>query len=255
MDEVNRQLQLLSDKNDIEDSDMASCMKSLEAAQVKLQDTPLPLVGTQDEQTAFSTGLELLASWSASLRGAVAWQQRLDPTNTKEVETFLDHSLKLEELLSSETGACFPKFRNALAGSLVQALKTHLTEQVSSMKPFLLQFHRFLTEKGVEPTTIFTEDLLGDVSDAGEDVIGSTESLVDTCEKLHLRLKKWDSDTTCKVNTGTEDQTQEVKLETMCLAPAMLVVGKLTFHISEWADDDDLGSSCDDAIRLFQVLR
>jgi hypothetical protein len=192
---------------DISDSDFDACTQALEGAVVDLHQTPLPLVGSEEEQKAYASSIDRLRSFAKALRGAIAWLQKPDVLDMKGAQDFLDTSAQVFALLNVQTsGNVGPgerrapglvKFHGTVARQVVKVCKERLLDLLSSSQPFIVELTKFLCpgQFKVEPkaktsdkdsdsdktgmvkqlaSKVFQQHLVGDLAVDGEDGIIAT---------------------------------------------------------------------------------
>lgn len=151
---VDTEMGKLLTMTDISDSDFEACAKELDGAILGLPQTPLPLVGSKEEQTAYTSSIDTARSFAKVLRGAIMWQQKPDAMDTKATQSFLHTSAQVFALLKVQTSGHVgpgerhaPKlveFHGAIARQLVMVCKQRLLDLLSSSQPFIVALTKFV---------------------------------------------------------------------------------------------------------------
>ena len=108
---------------------------------------------------------------------------------------------------------------NKLAGSQKEALMS----LVSSMQPFVIALHKYLTHKppsGQDPKKVFKLDLVGELpSDSVEEHIAATKSVADRASQMQRCLKKYGGGEAMEFLGGKDlTKVEKVDVDSVCLA-------------------------------------
>ena len=176
--------------------------------------------------------------------------------NTSTVAELLNIDTKPSQKKAKKDVHPLQVFHDNVVDKLVATQKKELTSLVSSMQPFVLALHKYLTHKpniAQDPKKVFRLDLVGVLpSDSVEEHIAATKSVAERASQMQRRLKKYGGGEAMEFIGGKDlTKLEKVDVDSVCLAPSLLLICKLTLAMDKKIGNDPN----DNPTEVFSTLR